>query len=124
MADINATPVDSWRGTLQLARKYVVPLTRPGVDGIGFIVGASRQPESEIETTKLHANLAAAQAQQLAFEQLVGTIVSVTDALGVAHNDTLVLGLECSIQAITGASSDTAMLTCFWRMAASTVVTP
>jgi hypothetical protein len=115
MAAIGSTTVDAWRGTVQLPRKFVAVIQRPGTPGTGFLVGAERGPESEIETVNIIATEAAAITQQTAYEALVGTVTAITDSLGQTYTNALVVGVTSAIVAVSGVGADTHSLSCSWR---------
>jgi hypothetical protein len=115
MAGIGTLTFTGMRGTLQGPRSGVDTFTRPGVSGAGVLVDAAHPVAQQIETVT--ADTAANCAIQLAAaEDLVGTIVAVTDDFGDSLNHCAILGVSGSIKAATGSAA--AVLTMRWTILA------
>jgi hypothetical protein len=117
MAAIGTLTISAMRGTVQGERKPVEIITRPGVAGTGLLVGAYQAPPYTLETD-YYSTLANCLTWMASADLLVGTSVSVTDALGETRSDTAVLGLDYQVIRAKGlGGSNTHIVRATWTMA-------
>ena len=115
MAAIGSLTIQAMRGTPQNELQSVQVITRPGVDGTGLLVGEYQSQPFTVETD-YYSTLANVQTWRGTASTYVGTSVTMTDGLGEAWTDVIVLGLQYQILAVKGLGSSTHLIRAQWTL--------
>jgi len=109
------------KGNTNGQRQTVEPFDRPGIDGESFQMRGTRAELSTFTSFRDLAFFASAKSNILAYENMVGDVVTVIDDLGNAWANMLVMGVrQINARAIGNAAggleaNPTATQTCNWE---------
>jgi len=116
MADrqIGDITFDVMRGSPDSPAIAVEARTRPGRDFARYRQVGQRAPSVEVRTVKYLADAAAATAAELTYKALVGTAVSITDALSRTFANCKILTVQTVTRPCLQGSANTRRLGATW----------
>lgn len=112
------------KGGIQDFGEMVQTITRPGVDGVGFRKTGQRSDPFVLASMVDYSSAAAAQTGYESYKDKQGTLVSITDELGVSHSNFMVHKVErvsCRYAKVIGGvgSGFRYVLRCKWTLQAA-----
>ena len=117
MAHIAGYGMTQWSGAIPPMASQIEARERAGTDGYTFVLKGKRSPAFQIQTTSLHADIAAARGRALDYESLISAFVTVEDPAGHACGKVMVLGVTArSYRLLYSTDGSRAAVECTWSL--------